>query len=98
MSIEALLSGIQQKAATAPALGKTLKFDFGSAKLFVDGTGDSNQVSLDDKDADCTVTVSQEDFAALAKGELNPMTAVMTGKVKISGDMSIAMKLQSLFA
>jgi putative sterol carrier protein len=30
-------------------------------------------------------------------GKLNPMTAVMFGKIKIAGDMSIAMKLQSLF-
>jgi putative sterol carrier protein len=29
-------------------------------------------------------------------GDLNPMMAVMTGKVKISGDMSVAMKLQNL--
>ena len=32
----------------------------------------------------------------LVKGELNPMMAVMTGKVKIKGDMGVAMKLQSL--
>jgi putative sterol carrier protein len=32
----------------------------------------------------------------LLHGDLNPMMAVMTGKVKISGDMTVAMKLQNL--
>ncbi len=97
MSIESILSGIQEKAASAAPLGNTLKFDFGDEKLYVDGTGDSNQVSTDDKDADCLVIVSMDDFKSLASGDLNPMTAVMTGKVKIKGDMGVAMKLQSLF-
>ena len=47
-------------------------------------------------DADCTIAATEENFTALLKGELNPMMAVMTGKVKISGDMSVAMKLQNL--
>jgi len=35
---------------------------------------------------------------ALTKGELNPMGAVMSGQVRIEGDMMVAMKLQELFA
>ena len=97
MNIENLLSTIQQKAAGADALGNTLKFNFGDQQLFLDGTGAQNQVSTDDKDADCTVDVSMEDFQSLLSGDLNPMAAVMSGKVKIKGDMGVAMKLQSLF-
>ena len=97
MNIESLLSTIQQKAAGADALGNTLKFNFGEQQLFLDGTGAQNQVSTEDKDADCTVDVSMEDFQSLLSGDLNPMAAVMSGKVKIKGDMGVAMKLQSLF-
>lgn len=97
MSIESIMGGIQEKAAGAAPLGSTLKFDFGDEKLYIDGTGDANEVSTDDKDADCLVIVSLDDFKALAAGDLNPMTAVMTGKIKIKGDMGVAMKLQSLF-
>jgi putative sterol carrier protein len=32
----------------------------------------------------------------LKNGDLNPMMAVMGGKIKISGDMGLAMKVQSL--
>jgi putative sterol carrier protein len=30
----------------------------------------------------------------LVSGELDPTTAFMTGKIKVSGDMSVALKLQ----
>ncbi len=97
MSFEAILSGVEAKASAVPALGKTLKVNFGDQRIFIDGTGESNTISQDDNDADCTINVSQEDFQAMASGDLNPMTAVMSGKVKIQGDMGVAMKLQSLF-
>jgi len=45
-----------------------------------------------------TLSVSASDFAAMAQGELNPMAAFMQGKIKISGDVSLAMRLQSLLA
>ena len=30
-------------------------------------------------------------------GELNPTTAFMTGRIKVGGDMGVALKLQSVF-
>jgi len=89
---------IQQRAAIASPLGSTLKFDFGEECLYIDGSGDENKVSVDNKEADCLVETSFADFLALTKGELNPMSAVMTGKLKIKGNMGVAMKLQSLFS
>jgi putative sterol carrier protein len=35
-------------------------------------------------------------MSKIMKGELDPMMATMMGKLKISGDMGLAMKLQSL--
>ena len=93
-----ILPSIQTQAAKASPLGKTLKFDFGGEQLFIDGTGAENMVSATNGEADCSVKLSLEDFIALTKGELNPMGAVMSGKVRIDGDMMVAMKLQELFA
>lgn len=50
------------------------------------------------EDAAMTLRASADDWYAVATGELNPMTAFMTGRVKIDGDMSLAMKLQTMFA
>jgi putative sterol carrier protein len=48
-------------------------------------------------EADTTITTSEESFLAISRGELNPTSAYMTGKLKIKGDMGAAMKLQKLF-
>ena len=43
-----------------------------------------------------TLSMDSQDFVAMASGELNATAAFMQGKVKISGDMSLAMRLQSI--
>ena len=48
-------------------------------------------------DADTTIITSEETMMAVVRGEQNPTTAYMTGKLKIKGDMGAAMKLQKLF-
>jgi putative sterol carrier protein len=48
-------------------------------------------------EADTTIQATEENFLAISRGELNPTTAYMTGKLKIKGDMGAALKLQKLF-
>ena len=48
-------------------------------------------------DGDVTIRASEDTFRAIASGEQNPTTAYMTGKLKVDGDMSAALKLQKLF-
>ncbi len=45
-----------------------------------------------------TVKASADDWFAVATGQLNAMQAFMTGKLKILGDMGLAMKMQTIFA
>ena len=97
-SFEDILATVTEKAGKAGALGSTLKFDFGDRQIVINGTGESNEIKSSDEKADCTVKMSEEDFQKLIKGALNPMGAVMSGKIKIDGDMGVAMKLQSLFS
>ena len=47
--------------------------------------------------SDVTISASAETFERIARGEQNPTTAYMMGKLKIKGDMAAAMKLQKLF-
>jgi putative sterol carrier protein len=49
------------------------------------------------EDADCTISATEETLTRIVNGEQNPTTAYMTGKLKISGDMGAALKLQKLF-
>jgi putative sterol carrier protein len=47
---------------------------------------------------DATIEQDYETAAALARGELNPMTAYMTGKIRINGSMMQLMQLQGALA
>ncbi len=72
----------------------------GSIKFEIEGTGairiDESGTSLDDSEADCTITAEADVFPDLLSGELNPTSAFMSGKISIDGDMGMAMKLGSL--
>ena len=46
--------------------------------------------------AECTITVAAQDFLDINNGKLNGQVAFMSGKLKIKGDMSKAMKLQQV--
>lgn len=43
-----------------------------------------------------TVTMAAKDFVDLVSGKLNGQMAFMQGKLKIKGDMSLALKLQQI--
>ena len=77
--------------------GKRVKLDFGGdGTIMLDGA--ASQVSEDDGDADTTIKVSWDDWQAMADGQLDGMTAFMTGKLKVEGDMGNAMQLQGVLA
>ncbi len=96
MAYDSVLEDIQNRAVNNAPIGSTLKLDFGDGQIiYLDGTGEANTVSGEDKDAACLVQVKLEDMEDLLAGKLNPMTAFMFGKLKVKGDMGVAMKLQA---
>jgi len=94
MTLDEITEKLRGRIGEDSGLGATLKFDFGpDGKIFVDATQVPNVVSNEDAEAQCTLEISRDDFLALAQGELDGMTAFMTGRLKIQGDMGIAMQL-----
>ncbi len=73
-----------------------------SVKLDTGGDGviviDGASVSTTDAPADCTIFLSIEDLEALIAGDLSPTMAFMTGRLKIEGDMSVAMSLNQFLS
>lgn len=47
---------------------------------------------------DATITQGYDTAVALAKSELSPVTAFMTGKIKIAGNMGLLLGLQNVLA
>lgn len=89
-TLEELTDRIRQAAASGDGLGRTVKLDLkGEGVIHVDGACVTNE----DRPADLTVSVSRADLVKLGKGELDPMRAVMTGRMRLS-DMGVAFSLQ----
>ncbi len=63
----------------------------------VDCTAPGGQVQAGTSPAArCTVVITAADLVSVVNGKLNPQMAFMSGKLKIQGDMGLAMKLQQI--
>lgn len=95
MNLEACTAAIRTKVGTDSALAATLKFDCGAdGVIYIDAKSTPNTVSNNDSEAQCTVGITLDNLNALLAGDLDPTTGFMTGKLKVTGDMSVAMRLQ----
>ncbi len=97
MSLESMTELLRARLGADSGLGATVKFDFGAdGVIYFDGAATPNSVSNHDADAECTVAISLEDFESLLAGDLDATTAFMMGKLKVEGDMGIAMRLRDI--
>lgn len=71
----------------------SLKFDCGADGVIVLAEGTA---TTQDRDTDCTLSLSRDNLVKLLSGKLNPMTGLMMGKLKVSGNPAVAMKLSQL--
>lgn len=92
MNLDALAEKIRERVAGS-GFDKSVKFDLGADGVIV---VDGQTVTTEEAGADCTITISKDDFLALTSGDLNPTMAFMSGKLKVAGDMSIAMQLSQV--
>ena len=100
MAAKEFFDGLETKADPAKLAGMTNSYLFdieGAGKWVVAVDDGAVNVTEGEGEADTTIVTSEENFLAISRGELNPTTAYMTGKLKIKGDMGAAMKLQKLF-
>jgi len=96
MDLRTVTEQLRAKVGEDSGLGAVLKFDCGAdGAVVIDATRVPNTLSNDTSlPGDCTVALSLDTLGDLLSGELEPMTGFMTGRFKVSGDMSVAMKLQ----
>ena len=85
------------------AEGKDLSVLGGSVKFVVDDNvvlidGVTGEISSNDTEATCTISTDVDTMQSLMDGSSSPQAAFMTGKLKVAGDMSIALKVQSVIS
>jgi putative sterol carrier protein len=91
---------LESRADQSKVAGFTASYLFvidGAGQWKVDVEDGHVTVTEGPGEADCTISASEWTFERIVAGQQNPMTAYMTGKLKIAGDMGQALKLQKLF-
>ncbi len=102
-SIDEFFGGLESKMTPDKTEGMTASFQFNvdgddSKNHFVKIVGGKGEVGAGTVDNPTIVmTATEADWLALVNGDLNGQTAFLTGKLKIQGDVTLAMKLESLF-
>jgi putative sterol carrier protein len=91
---------LKQRADKIANLNAIYQFDItgesgGSWVLDLTQPGGKVTQGASDK-AKCTVTVEASNFSDIIEGKLNPQMAFMTGKLKVKGDMGLALKLGAI--
>ncbi|HLF02393.1 MAG TPA: SCP2 sterol-binding domain-containing protein [Anaerolineales bacterium] len=102
-SISDIIAGMPQHflPAAAAGLNTTLQLD-----LSGEGGGQWHLVIADQQlkindglaaNPNMTLKMAAADYLAMINGEADAMQMFMAGKIKVGGDMSLALKMQSLF-
>ena len=95
------MSDVIEKAVAALQAKFGGGFD-ASVKFDIEDEGaillDAEGVRAGDGTADCTLSADADTFQAMLAGDLNPTVAFMSGRLKVDGDMGVAMRLGSALA
>jgi len=104
MTTKEIFNGMQKRMEANPAklagIKAVFQFDIEGADpgiytvVIDDGKGMVSEGTS--ASSDITVTMSSSDFLDLVEGRLDGVMAFMKGKLKVKGDMMLAMRLQSL--
>lgn len=97
MTLDEATQVIQDKVGEDCGLDAKLKFLLdGEHIISVNAKEVPNVVSNEDSDADTVIRLSMDNFEKIINESLNPMTAFMMGKIKVEGNMGIAMNINKI--
>ena len=100
ISVQGFFDGLSEKLNNKPekisGLDCVYQFKVGSSAYNVTMKGGKASVAPGEAASpNCTVTMADGDFLDMVSGKLNGQMAFLTGKLKVAGDMGLALKLGS---
>ena len=84
-------------AQAAAGANCVLQFNTSKPAYVTIANGTAKLAEGNASNADVTLNMADEDLIALLKGELNGMTAFMTGKLQLEGDLMLAQRISTFF-
>ena len=98
MNVPQLTERVRAAVGAESGLDATIKFNFGDqGVIYIDGKSKPNAVSNDDRDSQIVISFTPDTLTRILDKQLNPKVALMTGKMKLRGDLRIAMRLDKVF-
>ncbi|MEL7024491.1 MAG: SCP2 sterol-binding domain-containing protein [Pseudomonadota bacterium] len=99
MDIKDLFSRLPQALDSDAAAGvdAVIQFNTSEPRFVHIQDGAATVTSGTSEDAKVAITMSDDDLVALMSGSLDGMTAFMTGKLKVHGDLMFAQRISQLF-
>ena len=96
MSVADIEAALRPHLTELGTLEATVKVDFTDDRLFIDGTQTPARVTHEDSNADCTLLITSDNMTRILDGTLDPTMAFMTGKLKVTGSTTVALKLANI--
>jgi putative sterol carrier protein len=82
----------------ARTLNASYRFDIeGAGSWRLESDGERVVVTESDAPADCVLRADEGTFLGIVEGRQSAMSAYMTGKIRVEGDLGLAMRLRNLF-
>ena len=98
-SAQQFFENLQARASRAAHLTASYRFDIeGAGSWRVDVEDGAVTVSQSQEPADCVIATDEKIFLSVVNKEQNPMGAFMTGKIRVEGDVALALRLRELLA
>lgn len=91
---------LRQNPGKVAGVSGIIQFNFGNDSVY-HVTAEGGAVTFSEGAAsnpNVTFQMTPEVFAELLAGKVNPTVAFMTGRLKIQGDLGLALRLQSIFS
>ncbi len=99
LMLERMPQGFSPELAEGVTANVQFDFSLDGGGMYVvsiaDGRCSVREGTIEQPDA--MMLTSQETYQAIAEGSLNVMTAFMTGKLRVSGNLPLLMKFQQMF-
>lgn len=99
--IEEKIAGkLRDRPEIAKGIGTAVAIDLsgeGGGRWLIDMSKEPAAVGMSAQPATTTISMEAKVFEQMVRGEIDPQTAFLTGKVKVDGNLGVAIKLGQLF-